>query len=62
MDHNAIAAARLADDQEAAAEAACAVAAMFAGVPVKMAEQCDDGECSCPTCPWRETSAKWVRT
>jgi len=59
MDHNVNAAQRLHDQQEASSNAACSEAATLAGVAARTAEECDDGDVSCPTCPWRSSAKKW---
>ena len=53
MDHNVNAASHLTEAQIDGAETACATAAAQHGVLDK-AEQCDDGDLGCPTCPWRD--------
>lgn len=58
MDHNVIAASNHFDDHEAYSEAACYRAAEKHGV-LLIADDCDDGEHSCPECPWKNTSSKW---
>jgi len=59
MDPNVTAAARHFDAQEAAAENACYTAAAKNGTDRDNAELCDDGDCCCPECPWKETAGKW---
>ena len=39
-------------DQEDAGMAACAEAALKDGYTQEQAENCDDGEWKCSTCPW----------
>ena len=39
--------------------AACHAAATLAGVSLVDADECDDGACGCPRCPWRRTAANW---
>lgn len=53
-DRNVTAAQQLFDAEEAAAEGACARAATAHGLTAEQAEQCDDGDQGCPTCPWRK--------
>ena len=38
---------------------ACHAAAVLAGVSLIDADDCDDGACCCPRCPWRLTAANW---
>ncbi|WP_298236635.1 hypothetical protein [uncultured Azohydromonas sp.] len=38
---------------------ACHAAAVLAGVSLIDADECDDGACCCPRCPWRCTAANW---
>ncbi len=38
---------------------ACHAAAVLAGVSLIDADECDDGACCCPRCPWRRTAANW---
>ncbi|MDZ5455335.1 hypothetical protein [Azohydromonas lata] len=37
----------------------CHAAAVLAGVSLIDADECDDGACCCPQCPWRRTAANW---
>lgn len=38
---------------------ACHAAAILAGVSLIDADECDDGACCCPRCPWQTTAANW---
>jgi hypothetical protein len=38
---------------------ACHAAAILADVSLIDADECDDGACCCPRCPWRRTAANW---
>lgn len=53
MDHNIIVADRYFQDQEASNMGACYHAAAKHGVE-DQAEDCDNGNLSCPECPWRD--------
>lgn len=33
---------------------ACQEAAFEAGITDKQAEECNDGDCNCPACPWKD--------
>ena len=37
----------------------CHAAAILAGVSLIDADECDDGTCCCPRCPWKKTAANW---
>jgi hypothetical protein len=37
----------------------CHAAAVLAGVSLVDADECDDGACCCPRCPWRRTASNW---
>jgi hypothetical protein len=37
----------------------CHAAAVVAGVSLVDADECDDGACCCPCCPWRRTARNW---
>lgn len=37
----------------------CHAAAVLAGVSLIDADECDDGACCCPCCPWRRTARNW---
>jgi hypothetical protein len=37
----------------------CHAAAVLAGMSLIDADECDDGACCCPQCPWRRTAANW---
>lgn len=58
MDRNECAASRYFADEEAFYEAACLGAAELHGVADKALE-CNDGEFSCPECPWKNTADNW---
>jgi hypothetical protein len=38
---------------------ACHAAAVLAGVSLIDADECDDGACCCPRCPWQTMAANW---
>jgi hypothetical protein len=37
----------------------CHAAAVLAGVSLVDADECDDGACCCPRCPWSRTASNW---
>jgi hypothetical protein len=37
----------------------CHAAAVLAGVSLIDADECDDGACYCPRCPWQRTASNW---
>jgi hypothetical protein len=37
----------------------CHAAAVLAGVNLADADECDDGACCCPRCPWQRTAPNW---
>lgn len=41
------------EEQEAANWGVCFTAALAAGITQEQAENCDEGEYNCSTCPWR---------
>jgi len=45
-------------DHEDAATRACQAAAQAAGITDEQADNCEDGEHKCPTCPWKR--ATWL--
>lgn len=51
----------LSPDEQAEEDAnvrACEEAAQKAGYPFWLAEECEDGELNCPTCPWKKYARK----
>jgi hypothetical protein len=37
----------------------CHAAAVLSGVSLVDADECDDGACCCPYCPWHRTAGNW---
>jgi hypothetical protein len=37
----------------------CHATAILAGVSLIDVDDCDDGACCCPQCPWKRTAANW---
>jgi hypothetical protein len=54
-----VAAQRLDDLRGSPTIEACHAAAVLAGVSLVDADECDDGACCCPRCPWKRTAANW---
>lgn len=53
---------KLVEGEEAENESACYEAAQKAGVANReSADECDDGECCCQECPWKDTAKNWKK-
>lgn len=49
----------LEETQRAPTMQTCHAAAVLADVSLVDADDCDDGACCCPGCPWRRTASNW---